>query len=440
MVGRSTGYALAALFLAVAALAAAAYWWSPHATIRITVGQVGGPVERFVAALVAVSKIQHPRVRFEPVTVNTLKESSAQIEARRADLAIVRADVSPPANGQTIAILRRDAVGFLLLPAAKVDSIAGLGGRTVLLIAGRTEDDNAALLDTVLGYYNVVPASVHRRVVTMADLSKAVRDHHVAAVLAIGPIGPGELTDAVATITKAVGAPSLLAFDDVDAFADRNPGFESVDVPKGGLRGRPEIPDDTVTTLAVTYRLVAPFSMPNLEAGAILRSLLAAKSKLAEVSPLAAYIEAPDPDQKTTILPVHPGVADYLSSGEESFLSELQSYGYGLAVLFSVLASAWAMLTGYFSRRRAKRDLDHVSRFVGIAEEARRAAADDLPRLETELHDAVAYLVAHGIADQGPTVALAASHARAALVARRAELQAMGVAVAAVRQPEPAPT
>src|SRR6478672_2157362 len=102
-----------------------------------------------------------------------------------------------------------------------------------------------------------VTMSVHRQFVAPADLAKAVHEKQAAAVLAVGPIGPGDLTDAVALITKAVGAPSLLAFDDADAFASRSPGFESLDVPKGGLRSRPEIPDDTVTVLAVTYRLVA---------------------------------------------------------------------------------------------------------------------------------------------------------------------------------------
>jgi TRAP-type uncharacterized transport system substrate-binding protein len=354
MLSRSARYAIAAIaLLSIAAAFAALYWWSPHATLRITTGPLGGTADRFISALKATSKTLHPLVRLDPIQVGSLKDSSTQLEAGNVDLAIVRTDVAPPSNGQTIAILRRDAVGILVPPHSKVDSVAGLSGKTVLLLSGRAQDDNAALLDTVLGYYNVPSAAVHREVVAPADLSKAVRKPHVAAVMAVGPLGVGELTDAVATITKAVGAPTIMAFDDADAFTNSNPGVESLDVPKGVLRSRPEIPDDTVTVLAVTYRLVAPFTMLNVEAGAIARSLLTTKSKFAEAIPLAAHIEAPDPEKNTAILPVHPGVAEYLSSGEQSFLNELQGYAYGFGIAFSVLASAGALLSSYITRRTA---------------------------------------------------------------------------------------
>src|SRR5689334_23382221 len=68
MLSRSAGYALAAaVLLGLGVLGAALYWWSPHATIRITTGPLGSNAERFISALIAVSKNQHSLVRFEPV-------------------------------------------------------------------------------------------------------------------------------------------------------------------------------------------------------------------------------------------------------------------------------------------------------------------------------------------------------------------------------------
>src|ERR1700731_1997927 len=107
------------------------------------------------------------------------------------------------------------------------------------------------------------------------------------------------------------GAPGILAID-ADAINKRFPGLESIDVPAGAFRGRPPTPDDTVTTLGITYRFVAPNTMLDGVAGAIARSIFKTKAQLVAKTPLASQIEAPDPDDKNPVLPVHPGVAAYL--------------------------------------------------------------------------------------------------------------------------------
>jgi hypothetical protein len=59
----------------------------------------------------------------------------------------------------------------------------------------------------------------------------------VAAVLAVGPVGPGEGVDVVAAIAKATkGKPQIVAIDEADAIAARYPGFESLDIPEGAFK------------------------------------------------------------------------------------------------------------------------------------------------------------------------------------------------------------
>ena len=167
-------YALVAfVLLAVCAAAAAVYIWSPHERIRITTGPVGGDAEHFVAATTAVAKQQHPLVTFVPVPAANLEESSALLDKHEVDLAIVRSDASPPADGQTIVILRRDVAAFLVPPKSKVDSLPGLSGKTVVLLASRVQESDQALLDALLGYYNVPPKSVHRLIAPEVELEKS---------------------------------------------------------------------------------------------------------------------------------------------------------------------------------------------------------------------------------------------------------------------------
>lgn len=415
---RSLFYGVTAgLLVAACAAGAVLYLWTPHDRLRITVGPVGGSAERFVAAMVAVAKKQNPLVSFQPVEAGSLQESSALLDGHKVDLAIVRSDASPPTDGQTIVILRRDVAALLIPPWWKVDSLGGLSGKTVALLGSRVQAADEALFEALLGYANVPRQSVHRVIVPPQDLGKLLRERPVAAVFVVGPIGAGVLSDTIAAITRTAGAPSLMAFDNADAISNSIPGTESLDVAKGSLRPRPEIPEDSTTVVAVTYRLVAPFSMLNLHAGAIARAILTAKGKLVEAYPQAASIEAPDPDKTTTVLPVHPGVAQYLSSGEQSFVDEAQGYFYGAAMAFSVIGSLWAMVASRLSGKRYAAERNRIGRLIEIADEARAAPVEDLPRLDGELHKTLSEIVRAGTSD--PTTSLAASHAEAVLVARR---------------------
>ena len=416
----------AAGLLLLAVIAALIHFWSPHATLRVTTGVIGGDAQRLISAIMSETSANYPRIRLQPVVVNDLAGSSKAIEDDRADLALIRSDVSPPGNGQTIAIMRRDAVAFVLPPKSAIDGIDKLAGKTIAIPQGRLQEVNSALLDLVLGYYNVAPKDVHRLFLAPDDLVAAVKHRHIAAILAVGPVGPGEVVNAVAAMARGSGGtPTILAFSDADAFNKRFPAFESYDLPEGAFRSRPPTPDDTLTTLAVTYRLVAPDRMLNLVAGAVGRSIFTAKPKLIALTPLASQIEAPDPDDKNPILPVHPGVANYLSNGEQSFFDEFQGYFYLIAAVLSVIGSLATIVAGRIRTGRMKREQKRIGQFIEIADEARDADASMLEKLERSLHQLVDEAVASGGGSgQDSTMVLAINHARYSITARQTSLRA----------------
>lgn len=410
--------------LVIAALAAAIHFWSPHATLRVTTGPFGTEAQRLIGALVTEVAKDHPRVKIQPVQVNDLAASSKAIETGDAELALIRSDVSPPTNGQTIAILRRDVVAFVLPPKSPIDSIGKLSGKTIAIPQGRLQDVNSAMLDIILSYYNVAPHDVKRLFLSSDEMITAVHQRQVAAILAVGPVGPGEVVGAVLAMAKGTaGTPTILAFSDADAFNRRFPAFETFDVPEGAFRSRPATPDDSVTTLAVTYRLVAPDTMLNLVAGAIGRTLLTSKPKLAALTPLANQIEAPDPDAKNPILPIHPGVANYLNNGEQSFLDEIQSYFYLAAAVVSILGSAATIIMGRMKTGRVRQEQKRTGQLIEIADQAHGADAEKLETLDRSLHHLIdEALAAAGNAGAESTIALAINHARYSITARRAVL------------------
>ncbi|WP_191970282.1 TAXI family TRAP transporter solute-binding subunit [Methylobacterium planeticum] len=420
--------AIAAIFALIGLVVASLYFGMVHADLRVTAGPPGSAIQRLMSALAAANAKVHPRVRLVLVEERDLAEGGRALEAGKVDLAVIRSDLPAPRNAQTIAILRRDVVALLVPPHSPVDGIGKLVGRTVALVQGPLEADNAHLLDTLLGYFDIPAAHVRRLVLPVDQIGQAVREDRAAAVFAVGPIGPGQAVEATAVLAKALkGAPKLLAIDEAEAIGKRNPGLESIEVPAGALRGRPETPDDGVTSVAVTYRFVASRAMLDVTAAAIARSIFTMKPMLIAATPLASQIEAPDTDDKNPIIPIHPGAAAYLSSGDQSFFDTSENYLYAGGIVLSVAGSALALLAERWSRRRSAPDRKLLRRLVEIAEEAEAAGSADLPDLEREVRALVATaLTREADGGAGPArwemVAAGAAHAERAIASRRATL------------------
>jgi TRAP-type uncharacterized transport system substrate-binding protein len=434
--------AIVGVLLLAAAGFTLAHLWSPHANLRVTTGPQGGAAQRFMAAFVSVSAIQHPRVHLELVQVPDLAASAKALEDSRTDLAIVRSDAAAPANAQTIVILRRDVVALVLPPHSKISSVAGLAGKTVGIVAGPVQANNAQALDTLLSFFDIPTKEVHRVFLPVAELARAVQEKKVEAVLAVGPTAPGEVVDVVAAIARATkGTPGILAIDDAEAIGKRFPGFESTDVPVGAFRARPATPSDTVTTLAVTYRFAASELMPNVVAAAIARSILTTKTRLMAATPLANQIEAPDPDDKSPILPVHPGVAAYLSGGDQSFLDQFQQYFYVIGIGTSIMGSVFALASSSWNRRRCDEDWRPIRRLVEIADEAPGAERLALKALERETQAIASSVLGRQAGTVGAerlsAFSTALSHARHALDTRKA---ALGAQTGPSTGPKPTPT
>ncbi|HTO79092.1 MAG TPA: TAXI family TRAP transporter solute-binding subunit [Methylocystis sp.] len=418
---------LAGAFLVIALILGALYLWSPKAVIRITTGPSGSMAQRFISAFIANTEAEHPRIRFEAVAVPDLPASSKALEERKVNLALVRSDVSPPTNGQSLLILRRDIVAIVLPPGSPIENVGQLSGKTVAIPAGPAQKENARALDLILSYFNVSPEAVKRVFPEPAHIGVALRDKRAAAALAVGPIGPGQVVDVVAAVAKATrGTPSVLDLDEADAIAKRFPGFEELDIPKGAFKAHPPVPDDDAKGVAVSYRFVVPTTMLNAVAGVLARSILKTKAKLMALTPMASQIEAPDPDEKNPILPIHPGVAAYLASGDQSFFDAFQTYLYVIGVPLSVLGSAIALISGLVSNRKLRSEQEKIFRLLTIGDEASHASRAELEALQREFKSILETCVgklANGSSEAGQAaVSLAVDHARRSIAERRAAL------------------
>jgi hypothetical protein len=120
--------------------------------------------------------------------------------------------------------------------------------------------------------------------------------------------------------------------------------YESYDIPKGTLRGAPPIPSDDLTSLRVSYFLVANKSVNAGDITDLTQSLVDARRDLLSQYPILAQAAAPSTDADA-LIPIHPGAATYYNGSQQSFFDKYDDkLYYGsllLGSLISIIVAAW---------------------------------------------------------------------------------------------------
>jgi TRAP transporter TAXI family solute receptor len=385
-----------ACLLACIAVGAVVWWFFfAHLTLRVATGPMGSDGQKFFAAFVRTVAEAHPRVRLKIVPTADREASEKALVAGEADLAVVRSDMLTNTTAQTIAILRRDVVGLVVPPHTPIEKVRDLAGKTIGMVQGAAGDEH--ILDQILAYYQIPADKLQRVVLAPGEIGPAIRQKRVTAMFALGPAGPGALADVVTAVAKAGKGPlTILEIEAADAIAQRFPLLESVDIPAGAFGTTPLRPEESVSTLSVTLRLVARASMPNYVAGEVTRLLFATKAKLAPTFPQVGSIEAPDTTVGTA-LPFHPGAIAYYNGDMPNLLEMFEDYIYLGAIILSVIGSgfAWMMSTW---RRALSQDQEQLLRLLAIVQEAPTADLDTLAALDKEveaIHARAVERVAH---------------------------------------------
>jgi TRAP-type uncharacterized transport system substrate-binding protein len=415
--------------VAIAAAAAAIYYYERPSVLRIAVARDSDD-QAIMAAAARDFAENRDGIRLKLVAVESLAESSRALQEGRADLAVVRSDLAIPPNGQTVLIMHRDAA-LLFAPAeSNLRAIDDLRGRKVGILQAVPPGkvDNQLLLDTALAQYDVPSASVGRVSLTLAELSRAVENKEIDAILAVGVPGSDGLTETVNTVAVAGhGQPVFLPIAEAKAIAQRSPAFEGVEVMRGAFGGAEPKPAADFDTLGVSTRLVARRSLGNEAAGALIRLMLAARPAIAARIPIANRIEAPAAD-KGAALPVHPGALAFLDDEEESFFDKYSDAFYIGAMCLSVLGTALAAAATRLTRHRIT-DADKILRRLLEITQAVRSArhADLLHDYEEEADELLALALApdavHALSvNRMGALTLALNQVRQAIAERRQSL------------------
>jgi TRAP-type uncharacterized transport system substrate-binding protein len=409
------------ILLAVATAISAWVWFpwvfSPSYTIRIATGPLGSDGQKFLASFRRELLEEHPRVRLLMEEEPSLEASAAGLQGGKFDLAVARSDHPAVANGGTIVVLNRIALVIMVPANSPVTSMKDLVGRKIAVLEGTALDD--PLLGALVDFYGLKPGHMQRA--TPAEIGELLRSRRVAAVVAMGAVGPGAIAEAVKSIARATKKPPKFIDLEARAISELSPVYEEVDIAQGAFVPAPASPGEELTTVAVTVRLVARKTMLNDVAGELTRLLLVTRAKLAATMPRMGSIEAPDTDKKG-VLPVHPGAAAYLDGSQVSFFEEAMNMLFNISIIGGVAGSIVLWVRGSWRRHRPGET--HLARMPAMLREAKSLPLDKLDAIEEELDVIAGWLLDQFVreqisADRLSGVALMISQIRQSIERRR---------------------
>lgn len=398
------------------------YPWlfSTKETVRIATAPLTESDEKFTASFLREMAKESPRVQVTFIHTPDLDASAEALKNGQADAALVRSDNPMAAEGRTLAIMRTIAVMTFLGGQSNAQDWSDLTGTTIGVLSSSGQID--PLQKIVLDFYDIATERV--RLVAPMDVGAQIAGGHIAALLAMGPPGPGGMSDAARAIGLATeNAPKVLELDGADAMAERHPAYDKLDVSQGALVGSPPMPPQDAAALSVAVRLVSNRTLSNSSAGEITRAILATKARLAASEVDVGHIEAPDTDKP--VFPIHPGTLAHLSGEKPATLDDSLTYLAIGSLVLGALGSLGAWLGGFLTRRLRGETRERVAALPSYLVAIKTASPDDFDRIENELDALSEWLVEHYVRDEIPserysTMQAKITEIRAVLARRRA--------------------
>jgi TRAP transporter TAXI family solute receptor len=360
-------------------------WYVRPQTLSIAVGSFDGEAPKIVSALASRLSAMNAPVRLKVVETAGALESAKAFSSGKTDLAVVRGDVGDLSHAQAVVIMAQAVAMLVAPPGSSITDMTALKGLTVGVAGGEA---NQKIVSVLTKAYNLDRANVGFRNLAFADIRRALDTKQVRAVLFVLPLTEKYLSMVRGLFPQNTKAgPILIPIENAGAIAEEERAYESFDIPKGTLRGSPPVPEDDVTTLRVSFYLIARKSLDNDLIADFTQALMSARRDLLSEQPILAQVKAPDTDAGA-YLPVHPGAAEFYNGTQQSFLDKWSNVIFlapmALGALATVLAAAWRFLrsSDFQTKEAALDSLYALGRRIRNAE-----TESDLSEIENQIDD-----------------------------------------------------
>jgi TRAP-type uncharacterized transport system substrate-binding protein len=427
-------YVLAGIF-ALFATGFALNWAQNRPTlITIAVGPAASETDRVIRAFERSFSNERSSIRFRIVQTSDAADSAKALDAGKAQFAVLRSDSDISETGQTVAILNRRPVVIVSRRTERIEGFVDLARKRVGLV--RVTDSSRALFEKIAQSFDFQADTINAIEVPAAQAGEALLLDRVDALFLVAPTGSSLVSTLMVELGRELGDQlRIVGVEGAQGLAVRFVGIEPAEVPQGAFGGTPARPMQTLSTVAIGYRIAARRDVSASLVADVARAIDDARITLARDLPLALRIEIPEPSANFG-LPVHPGATAYLDGESFSFFDvwgDMVLYGmWGLSMVVSALVAG----AGLFSRRKREDALKGIDGLVGLVDAVKIAPdIEGLDRLEDEadtiFRTAISAARSHLIdADALTAYRLGIDEVRRLIADRRADLQRMTVDVA----------
>jgi TRAP-type uncharacterized transport system substrate-binding protein len=319
-------------------------YFAKPVVLTVAAGSADGEALALISAISARLTASNSHVRLKVSNAGTSAKAAEMLAAHKVDLAVVRGDTSGLADARSVLLLTHGVILIMTSSAVSADSLGDLRNTTIGVIGGAI---NQRAVEALKQVYQFDRARVSFQDVAVNDAAAALASGKVNAVLAVIPLTEKYLAKVRQFFQqeRAKGsAAKLIEIESAGAVANVAQYYESYDIPKGTLRGAPPVPSDDLTSLRVSYFLVANKAVNADAITDLTQSLVDAKRDLLSQFPILGQVAAPSTDADA-LIPIHPGAGTYYNGNQQSFLDKYDDKLYYasllLGTLISVLVAAW---------------------------------------------------------------------------------------------------
>ena len=266
-------------------------WYYRPTTLTIAVGSLDGEAARIVSAIAGRLAATTAGVRLNVIETSSALEAANAFSSGKTDLAVVRGDVGDLSQAQAVIVVAHAVALLITQPRSSIADLADLKRATVGVVGGET---NRKIVSVLTDEYDLGRANVRFRDLAPPEVRRALESKEVRAILVVVPLTEKYLSLVRGLFPKA--GPVLVPIESAGAIAEKERAYESFDVPKGTLRGSPPLPNDNLTTLRVTFYLVAKKRLDADLITELTQALMNVRRDLLGELPILAQVAAPDTD------------------------------------------------------------------------------------------------------------------------------------------------
>ena len=266
-----------AAFISAAGLGLVSYrYLTRPITLTVAAGSIDGDAPRLMSAIAERLSSANSHVRLKVISKDSVIEATKAFLAGETDLAVIRSDIGDVSSARTLLRIGSGIVLVIAAPGSTIGALAELKGKTVGVVGGEV---NQRLTDT----FKELGADVQFKDLAVDGIAPAFKAKQIQALVVVIPISEKYLA-MVRNITQpsAKQKARLLPIDSAEAIANVARYYESYELPKGTLRGVPDLA--MVLWLAGADCVAAGFCRPEPELTPVTLSASAAAVKQAMVN------------------------------------------------------------------------------------------------------------------------------------------------------------